>query len=260
MSLCGKKRSDESMIYKEEGKIIFFCGSKGGCGTTFISISVSNYFASSTNKNILFIDMNPNRDDARYIFKISNDFEKNISDLESIMNDLDFNVIKKIISNLENSLNVILSGRKVLSLDNLLKLLSFIKDYFDLIFVDFPLGLYDISEFYKISFIDKFILVTSPELISLINLSKNIQRLKDIDYINKVSLIANKYNRLRDVSFINRLVKFPIDLFLQYDRDIENLFLSGKPQMIFKYNLKIIKNLKNYCMKLCSELSGDHIG
>jgi hypothetical protein len=204
--------------------------------------------------------MNPNREDARYIFKISNDFEKNVSDLENIINDLDLNVMKKIISNLENSLNVILSGRKAVSLDNLLKLLSFIKDYFDLIFVDFPLGSYDASEFYKISFIDKFILITSPGLIPLINLSKNIQKLKDIDCLNKVSLIANMCGRLSDVSFLNRLVKFPIDLLLPFDRDIENLFLSGKPQMIFKYNLKLIKNLKNYCMKLYSELSGDHIG
>ncbi len=257
MLTSGQGRPNRAMIGKEEGKILFFCGSKGGCGATFTAISVSNYFASFTDKNVLFIDLNPNREDARYIFKIDISFEKNISDLEHIIDDLDYKVLKKIVSNMENSLNVILSGTKIVCLDHFIKLLSFLKKYFDFIFVDFPFDLYDAADLYKISFIDKFILITFPEMIPLISLQKALNHLNDIDCTNKVSLVANKCNKLKHITFLNRFIRFPVDLYLQYDKDIENLFLSGKSHMIFKYNLKIIKNLKSYCMKLCSEIMGD---
>ena len=259
MLSIGQGRSCEAVIYKEEGKIIFFCGSKGGCGTTFAAISVSNYFASFTDKSVLFIDGKPNRDDARYIFKIDDDFQKTFSDLESSIDDLDLNILKKIIFNLENSLHVIISGRKMGHLDNFIKLLNFIRKYFDFIFVDFPFDLYDVAELKKISFVDKFILVTFPEMMSLINLNKVIMQLDGLECSDKISLIANKCNKLTHISFLNRFIRFPVDLFLQYDRDIENLFLSGKSPMIFNYNLKTIRNLKSYCMKLCSEMAGDSL-
>jgi cellulose biosynthesis protein BcsQ len=257
MLSIGQGRSCEAVIYEEEGKIIFFCGSKGGCGATFAAISVSNYFASFTDKSVLFIDNNPNRDDARYIFKINDELKKTISDLDSSIDDLDLNILKKIIFNLENSLHVIIAGTKIINLDNFIKLLFFIRKYFNFIFVDFPFDLYDAADLKKFSFVDKFILVTFPEMISLINLNRMITLLDGLECSDKISLIANKCNKLMHISFLNRFIRFPVDLFLQYDRDIENLFLSGKSSMIFNYNLKTIRNLKSYCMKLCSEMAGD---
>jgi cellulose biosynthesis protein BcsQ len=245
------------MTYKEEGKIIFLFGSKGGCGSTFVSINIANYFASFTNKNVLFLDLNPNREDLRYIFRIDHRFEKNISDLEDIINDLDLSVLKKTIFNLEHSLNILLPGIKMTRLDHLLKLLELMRTYYDLILVDFPILLYGTAAFTKIRYIDKFILITLPEMLPLINLDAIIQKLNELDCLDKTSLIANKCNQLNQISFINRLIRFPIELFLCYDKDIERLFLSGKPQMVFKYNLKITKSLKSFAGKILSEISGD---
>ena len=43
---------------KKDSKILFFAGSKGGCGCSFISNAVAAYYAKSKNINVLLADLN----------------------------------------------------------------------------------------------------------------------------------------------------------------------------------------------------------
>jgi cellulose biosynthesis protein BcsQ len=257
MSRWRKKGPKLEMYNKALGKTILVFGSKGGCGNTFLTTCIANYFAMAET-NILLIDMHPNKQDIRYIFRIDSSIMKNILDFEEVIEDMDLNVVKKVTINLETSLNIILSGNKMFNPSKYDCLLSFLKNYFDIIIIDYPLDLLEPSTLEKqLNQADKLIITTLLDMISLVNLKSMIDRMGSLGILEKTSLVANRASRISNVSSLNRLIRFPIDQFIPYDRDIESLFLSGKPHMIFKYEVRMIRSLRSYFHKIYSGLIGE---
>ena len=76
-----------------------------------------------------------------------------------------------------------------------------------------------------------------------------------MEYLNP-KLIINKYNTKPSVSFalLNTILKYPVEYFLPFDRDIEQLYLEKGPAYIFKYNLKITRDLAAISDNLMKEL------
>ena len=104
--------------------------------------------------------------------------------------------------------------------------------------------------------VDKLLLVSLPDLISLSNLNIIINQLQgSVEYLNP-QLIINKYNTKPAVSFslLNTILKYPVEYFLPFDRDIEQLYLEKGPACIFKYNLKITRDLATISDNLMKEL------
>lgn len=247
---------------KEDGKIILISGSKGGCGQSFICNCLSNYLSINTDKNILLMDFNTGRMDSRIIYKTREDNIRTIHDIRNISEEIDESIIKKIVVNFDNSLNVIFpplypDNLKAISYKDLLKIFKTLKRIFDMILVDYPFYPH-LTEKDKsiLNDVDKLLFVSLPDLISLSNLNIIIKQLADIiDYLNP-EVIVNKYNVQPSISFalLSAVLKYPVDYFIPFDRDIQQLYLEKGPSHIFRYNLKIIRDLSGIGTNLIEQL------
>jgi MinD-like ATPase involved in chromosome partitioning or flagellar assembly len=249
-------------LKKEEGKIILISGSKGGCGQSFLSNCIANYLAINTDKNILMMDFNIGKMDSRIVFKAQEKNIRTIFDIKNMSGEVDESLIKKIVINFNNSFNVIFpplysDNLKAISSKNLLKIFKTLKGIFDVVLIDHPSvsNLKD-NDSSIMDSIDKLLLVSLPDLISLSNLNIIINQIEgSIDYLNP-AVIINKYNIRPSISFslLNTILKYPVEYFVPFDRDIEQLYLEKGPAGIFKYNLKITRDLASISDNLIEEL------
>jgi Flp pilus assembly CpaE family ATPase len=250
------------MIDSNESKIVLFSGNKGGCGCSFIAYCVSTYLARETTKNILLLDLSIGKKDSRVVFNLSDDNQRDLGDVERVIDELDTSILKRLVINFENSLNLILPPLKiekssVIEKDRLEKLLNILKDHFDIICVDFPNHLFSYSGLCLKEFINKFVLISLPDLISVNNLNVMTGNIIEDELYYDLDIIINKYNTRPAVSpsGLNSILKYPIDAFIPYDRDIEFLMLNRGPDSIFKYSLRIVQNISTFSRKLYEDLN-----
>lgn len=252
----------EAKIKKKEGKIILVLGCKGGCGQSFISNCIANYLSMNSDKNILMIDFNIGKMDSRSIYKISEENIRTIFDIRNISDNISESLIKKIVINFDNSLNVIFpplyfDGLKDVSTKNIAKVFKILREIFDIILLDCPLILIlKDKDIFITDLIDKLFLVSLPDFVSLANMNIIINHFEgSFDYLNPQILI-NKYNAKPSISFsaLNTIIKYPVEYFVPFDKDIERLYLEKGPASIFKYNLRITRDLANIGINLIKEL------
>ena len=250
------------MMKKDEGKIVLISGSKGGCGQSFISNCIGSYLAANTDKNIIIVDFNIGKTDSRIIYRTQDKNIRSLYDIKNMSGETDDALLKKIVVNFGNSLNMIFpplyfDNLKTVTFKSFTRILSSLKKHFDVILIDEPsvFGLSN-NENSIYEHIDKLLLVSLPDLVSLSNLNLIINQLQDsMEYLNP-KLIINKYNTKPSVSFalLNTILKYPVEYFLPFDRDIEQLYLEKGPACIFKYNLKITRDLAAISDNLMKEL------
>ena len=246
----------------KEGKIILFMGSKGGCGQTFISNCIANYLASHSALNILMIDMNFGSKDSRIIYKISEDDVRTIFDIKDDVKNLDEKILKKIIVNFSNSLNYIFPPlnydiSKKLSFKLLEKILKILKRSFNLIILDCNFYIdFNINSGSLFDLIDEIVLVSLPNIISLGNLNVLLKYFLNFKEYLDIKVMINKFNLRPALPFssINNVIKYPIDLFLPYDKDIEQLYVMKGPASIFSYNLRIVRDLMEMSKRIEEEV------
>lgn len=244
-----------------ESKIVLFSGARGGCGCSFIAGCVSAYLAMKTNKNVVLLDLGIGKKDSRIIFGVSNENCRDWGDIEEIIDDLDNQVLRRLIINFESSLNLILPSlrmekNKIFSFGNLEKLLDGLRESFDIILVDFPCYLFT---FYKLDYReygDRLVMVSSPDLISINNINILIDNIGLDEFSTSLSIVINRYNLRYSIppSRLNYLLKYPVEAFVPYDRDVEFLFLNKGPFSIFNYSLRIVKILAELSERMFGEL------
>jgi len=250
------------MIDGNESKIILFSGSKGGCGCSFITYCVSTYLARETTKNILLLDLNIGKKDSRMVFDLADDSQRDLGDVEEVINELDISILRRLVINFENSLNLILPPIKIekgsiVCKDNLEKLLAVLKEHFDIICMDFPSYLFGQSRLCLKEFVNKFVFVSLPDLISVNNLNTMTGNIIYDELYYDFDIVINKYNTRPAVSpsGLNNILNYPINAFIPYDRDIEFLMLNRGPDSIFNYNLRIVQNISAFSAKIYEDLS-----
>jgi Flp pilus assembly CpaE family ATPase len=256
------KRTLDPFAPKKDSKILFFSGSKGGCGCSFISNAVAAYYAKSKNKNILLVDFNCGKKDSRLIFNISLKSNlRDIGDIDFDFKEIDFNVLKRLVINLDDSLNLVLPPLKFEKADlmvgeNLNILLNSLSGIFDLIIVDTPFYyLYD-KNIDFLEYADIFVLITQADLISISNLEIIISNLCLENMPARLEIVINKFNSRPVMSppRIISLLKFPVSIFIPYDRDVELLYLTRGPGPMFDYNLRITKAISDFAESLFEKL------
>jgi Flp pilus assembly CpaE family ATPase len=247
---------------KKDSKILFFSGSKGGCGCSFISNAIAAYFAKSKNKNVLLADLNCGKKDSRLIFNLSLKSNlRDIGDIEFDFKEIDFNVLRRLVINLEDSLHLVLPPLKfekagLMAGENLNILFNSLSGIFDLIIVDTPFYLLQDRKIDFLEYADMFILVTQADLISINNLEVIISNLCLENMPARFEIVINKFNARPVISppRILSLLKFPVSVFIPYDRDIELLYLSRGPGPMFDYNLRITKAISDFAESLFEKL------
>ncbi len=246
-----------------ESKVVLFSGSKGGCGCSFITYCVSTYFARETTKNILLLDLNIGKEDSRLVFNLAGDSYRDLGDIEEVINELDISILKRLVINFENSLNLILPSTKTeknkifCKEDYFEKLLNVLKEHFDIICVDFPNYLFIQNKIGLRDFVDKYIFVSLPDLISINNLNILIRSVIYDEFSYDFDILINKFNTRPAVSptRLNTILNYPINAFIPYDRDIEFLMLNKGPDSVFNYNLRIVNSISAFSKKVYEDLS-----
>ncbi len=245
-----------------ESKVILFSGSKGGCGCSFITYCVSTYLARETTKNILLLDLNIGKKDSRLIFNLADDSCRDLGDLEEVINELDVSILRRLVVNFKNSLNLILPPIKIEKNkffygDYLEKLLDMLKEHFDIICVDFPNYLFAQYMIRLKDFIDKYVFISLPDLISVNNLNLMVKSIVYDEFSYDYDILINKFNIRPAVSTtgINSILNYPINAFIPYDRDIEFLMLNRGPDSIFNYNLRTVTSISAFSKKIYEDFS-----
>lgn len=186
-------------INGDESKIVLFSGSKGGCGCSFITYCVSTYLARETTKNILLLDLNIGKKDSRLVFNLTDDSYRDLGDIEEVINELDISILRRLVINFENSLNLILppikiEKYKIVCKDYLEKLLDVLKEHFDIICIDFPNYLLTQSKICLKDFVDKFVFISLPDLISVNNLNVLTNNIIYDGSSYDFDILINKFN------------------------------------------------------------------
>jgi Flp pilus assembly CpaE family ATPase len=247
---------------EKDSKILFFAGSKGGCGCSFISNAVAAYYAKSKNKNVLIADFNCGKKDSRLIFNLSLKSNlRDIGDIEFDFKEIDFNVLKRLVISLEDSLHLVLPPLKfekapLMTGKNLNILLDSLSNLFDLIIVDMPFYLLQDKNIDFLEYADMFILVAQADLISISNLEVIISNLCLENIPARLEIVINKFNSRPVISppRIISMLKAPVSIFIPYDRDIELLYLTRGPAPMFDYNLRITKAISDFAESLFEKL------
>ena len=236
-----------------ESSLILFSGTKGGCGCSFIANTVSSYFALKKSRNILLVDLNTGRKDSRVIFNLLDEDNRDIGDLGGNMENMDISMLKSLVINFETSLNLILPPLRfekfnIIENNALGEFFELLKSVFDIIIVDFPCQNFLRSSRNLMEHIDRVILVSQADIISISNLGMLIKNLELEDSASGFGIIINKFNLRYVVSpaRIISIIKYPVDTFIPYDRDIESLYLTRGPFPIFKYNLRIVRSICDF--------------
>ncbi len=249
-------------LEKNESKIILFSGSKGGCGCSFAASCVSAYLARKTNKNVLLLDLNIGKKDSRIIFNIEGKDVRDLGDIEDIVSELDTSILRRLVVNFDSSLNLILPSlkiekNKIFCGKNLEVLLDVLGNNFDIICIDFPYHLLVHNELDLIEYVDKFIIVSLADFISVSNLNLLADSICCDDFSYSLDVVINKFNIKPSISpsRLSSILNYPVKAFIPYDRDIELLFLNKGPFPIFNYNLRIIRSIADLSERVYEDLN-----
>jgi Flp pilus assembly CpaE family ATPase len=245
-----------------ESKVALFSGSKGGCGCSFIAYSVSTYLARETTKNVLLLDLNIGKKDSRLIFNLTGDSYRDLGDIEEVINELDVTILRRLVVNFKNSLNLILPPVKIeknkfLDGGYLEKLLDVLKEHFDIIFVDFPDYLYTQYGVNLKDLVDKYVFISLPDLISVSNLNLIVKSVIFDGFSYSYDILINKFNTRPAVpaTELNSILNYPINAFIPYDRDIEFLMLNKGPDSIFNYNIRVVNSISAFAKKIYEDFN-----
>jgi len=246
---------------RKESKVIFFSGSKGGCGCSFITYCVSTYLARETTGNVLLLDLNIGKKDSRLIFDLVDGDYRDLGDIENVIDEIDISILRRLVINFKNGLNLILPPLKIeknkfFDSSYLEKLIDILKEHFNVILVDFPPYLYNHYKVDMKNLVDKHVFVSLPDLVSLNNLNLMIKDVACDEFSYECDILINKFNTRPSVPVagMNSILKYPVNAFIPYDRDIEFLILTKGPGSVFNYNLRVVNSISAFSKKICEDL------
>jgi pilus assembly protein CpaE len=247
----------EDRTFNPGSNIIIFTSAKGGAGCSFLADSVAAYMACKTTLNVLLVDMNPGRMDSRMVFGLDGLHVRDMGSLPAVLETMDTSALKKIVINMEDSLNIILpsldaENRNIFHTGSLNVFIEALRDHFDLVIIDMPgnlMGQIDLSE---TDIPDRFIFVSLPDNVSAANTRLLMDHIGHYRSSYDFYLVINKYNIKRAVSpaGLSNIIRHPVAAFIPYDLDIEEIFNNRGPGSIFKYNLKLVRNISGLAQKI----------
>ena len=244
-----------------DSSIILFTSAKGGSGCSFLANTIASYMAQETTLNVLLLDMNIGKMDSRLIFGIDDPSARDFGYMAAGDKSIDISHLKKIVINLNNSLNLILpplqtESISILKSNRFNSFIEALRDHFDIICMDIPghlLGIIDIKE---IDICDRLVLVSLPDIFSVHNtrlLARYVEGFRSAYYFY---VVINKYNIKPAISptGLSNILKYPVASFIPYDRDMENLVNTRGPGHVFRYRLRISQNISGLAAKIYEEL------
>ena len=240
-----------------ESNIIIFISAKGGSGCSFLAYSVATYMAMKTTLNVLLLDMNAGKMESRTVFDIKGPEIRDLGDLPEKIDELDIFFLRKLIVNMENSLNILLPPLEInhcpiLKSTDLDIFIEILRNHFDVICIDMPAYILGDIKLEEIDISDRFVFISLPDIFSAGNIRILMDHVNDYRSSYDFYLVINKYNIRPAISAtgLSNIMKCPITSFIPYDRDMGELFNTRGPEHMFKYDLRLVRNISGLAEKI----------
>ncbi|MEW4371512.1 AAA family ATPase [Paenibacillus kandeliae] len=253
------------------GKIISVYSSKGGAGTTTVSVNTAQAMAlQNKDARVLLIDLNLQFGGIQHYLDI--EYERNLGDLKSVMHELTFNQLSSVLYKLESSnLHLLMSPAHPQEAENFTGedielLFNVCRQNFDYIILDLPRELNEVS-ISAISQTDQLVYVLNLDRSSILSL-KSILNILDRYHLidtSQIALIINKYSRRSDVTRedVEKIINLPVLGSITEDvkGKLQTSANLGMPLIMERQEkLKSLKGLVKEFIQLQAALSGQEGG
>lgn len=200
-----RQREQQAAAGAGTGTIVSVYSGKGGSGTTFISVNLAQAIALNSSRKTLLIDLNLQFGGIHQLLDIRS--ERNLGDLHSVLKELTFSQLGNVLYRLDSSgLGILLSPNHPQEAENFRSedielLLAACRQYFDVILLDVPKELNEIS-ISAISQSDQLLYVVNlgrPDIVRMQNVLDILDRYHLVREEN-VAIVINKFSRKSDVT------------------------------------------------------------
>lgn len=236
------------------GEVIAITSGKGGVGKTTFAINIGSGLA-LMNKKVLIIDENNGLRNLEIAMGLSDFAFYNFVDYMNNKNELKEVVIK---DNRFEKLYIIpaaqICNENILNADKVKERYEELKQKFDYIIIDTPSGVSN-GFISSIAGIDKSIIISSPDILSIRNADKIKSILLDKG-IRNIALIVNKIDseiKKKNAYLSNRDIDdlLGLEIIEEFMYDIDFQLALNKGESLVKYNTDSGKKICKICEDIC---------
>jgi pilus assembly protein CpaE len=239
-------------IHQKSGKLINVIGSKGGVGTTTISVNLAVTLAGKEkNQSVAIIDMNTLFGEIPLFLEISPKYHW--GEITKNIERLDDTFLMNVLSEHSSGVHVLpspgyLNGHQAPTPDIIARLLGLMKSVFDYVVIDCGQST-DETTLKTLQMSDEVLLVSVLSLPCLANTNKLLKSLIDLGYLRKerIKVVMNRYLKKSEISIQDAKKGIGHDLFWIIPNDYVTTMSAinnGKPLSVIAPRSKIVKSFE----------------
>lgn len=176
-------------------RVVSVHGSKGGVGTTTIAVNLAVALRRLTDERVAIVDASLHTGDVGVALNLVG--SAGIDDLLPHLNDLDTDLLNRVLVSHDSGVRVLLAPRDLeradsIGTDEVRRILAFLSAQFDYIVVDTAATL-DAAGLAALDYSDQIVLLTTPEIPALKNTGRFLQLSRRLGYpADKILLTVNR--------------------------------------------------------------------
>jgi len=214
--LCGRIQGARDA--KSAGKILAFIGCRGGAGTTTLAVHLGSFLAQAFSKKTLIVDQHQHLGHvALYLGHDAPTYD--FFELVRNVTRLDPTLVAGFVAHHSSGVDVLpapgmLNGIMNVALDAVERSVRFLADVYEIVLVDCPLGLSDLT-LVTVDACDELYLVTTTDVPALRDLSRYVDRLSQCGVSpSKLKVVVNRFSSDGAVTLdqIEKAIRQPISI------------------------------------------------
>lgn len=240
------------VIHQKSGTLISVVGSKGGVGTTTISVNLAVTLAEEKNKrSVAILDMNTLFGEIPLFLDISPKYHW--GEITKNIKRLDDTFLMNVLSNHSSGVHVLpspgyLNGHQAPTPDIMERLLGLMKRMFDYVIIDCGQST-DETALKTIQMSDEVLLISVLSLPCLANTNKLLRSFIDLGYVRKerIKVVMNRYLKKSEITLQDAKKGIGHDMFWIIPNDYGTTMSAinnGKPLSNIAPRSKIVKSYK----------------
>jgi pilus assembly protein CpaE len=218
------------------GRVIAFCGAKGGVGTTLLAVHLATHLVRQHGKKTLLIDNKPQLGHIALYLGLK-DTQYHFDELLRNADRLDTELLNGFIIRHRSGLDVIASpelarGPHESRSDQLERVMDFLRREYDYVLIDSPVGMQD-SKSSIIDQSDEVYIVSTPDVAALRDLARMVENLSLTESaISKLHVVVNRSTATDSITSdqIEKAVRFPVTIAVPNNYfELQHAINEGEP-------------------------------